>query len=713
MSTILIILIIMLVCSIIAGMVFWYAMQHRLPLRKLPFLPPPHRHLTAEERNAVEHYIQSLASKQHQLLPVGVSSLPESLTLTSQSNKVFSVTRAITRYGLSSDEPQKWRYYLDSVEVHLPPLWEQHIADENYVEIIKTQTIPLIISLNGHSLLNYLWEQAALSPLSGTTLSNASIRKEESENIELISIRKETAEEYMLSRSDGSCAACTISLGLFLFFCSLISAISVMPWLILLSGIIAIIGCGLLYQHHFPPLKKRQDIHCLRGAPKRWGLFGESNQGQLSNISLGIIDLIYPAHWQSYVTHDLGNTTDVDIYLNHHVVRQGNYLSLHDEVRHFPFHPWKKNAILAASSLLILILLLFWVPLSIPIKLSTTLLTGTESIQVTSSDDLQHTSLHVGDRLKVTGTGMCSVLSSFGGNRTSPFTPFDCSAVYWNNAAPPPLPRSDIIDKAASLLAVVNQQLHPQVTSDPKLNPQLASAIQKSGMILLDDFTDLVLKTQALCSQPSDCLRLKNALANLGNVKNWELLVQHAVSGDMKGMNVLLRPVSAEALENLVNTATSSFFYRETHQAAAALNTPPAGGFLIINDEGLPLVSHAPPTIPLFDYNALDQWHELQQLATMLLKTPFKASGVITGISTDTQGTRHITLHSQPNTATLCRYLSTTFLLGLVTLSGITNLVLALKRLHCNRERITEIQRYYDSCFNAKLRPHAGNTPRF
>lgn len=98
------------------------------------------------------------------------------------------------------------------------------------------------------------------------------------------------------------------------------------------------------------------------------------------------------------------------------------------------------------------------------------------------------------------------------------FAPFDCSGIYWNNAAPLPQPESEVIDKATALLATVNSQLHPS-GADQKVNPQLASAIEKSGMILLDDFSDIVLKTQNLCQAESDCVRLKNALVNLGNAK--------------------------------------------------------------------------------------------------------------------------------------------------------------------------------------------------
>lgn len=709
MSTIIIILAVMLACSIVAGVIYWYAMRHRPPLAKpLPFISPPHRKLTDEERTAVERYVESLAKNSGMLQP---GAAPLKLTLTSQSSNVYPVTRAITRYGLSTDEPNKWRYYLDAVEVHLPPLWEQYIADENYVELIKTQSIPLVISLNGHSLTSYAWEQPALPTTVRPLAPNASIRKEEGENIELLNVRKETPEEFSLSRRDGVREAVTICCALLLFFISLISPPLLMPWLLITGLAMIVVSCWFLYRR--PGEKDLREIHCLRGAPKRWGLFGESNQGQISNISLGIIDLIYPPHWQPYVTNDLGQTTEVDIYLNRQVVRQGRFLSLQDEVRNFPVQRWRKNLVLACGSLLVLILLTSWVPLSMPLKLSLAWIKGTESIKVTAVNDLEKVALRVGDSLQVSGTGMCSVPANYQSNRSYAFMPFDCSAIWWNNAAPLPQPQSDIIDKAQALQTSTNQQLHPQSATDPKLNPQLASAIQKSGMILLDDFSELVLKTQDLCSQAQDCVRLKNALVNLGNAKDWDTLVGRANSGALNGMNVLLRPVSAEALENLVNTATSSFFYRETRRAAETLNSPPPGGFLIISDEGRQLVSQPQPGISLFDYNAPEQWRELQRLASMLLHTPFSASGIITNISTDANGTQHVTLHSEPDAISLWRYLGTTLLLVILCLSVIINSLLTIRRIHRNRTRIIEIQRYYDRCMNHSLTTIQSARPLF
>ncbi|CAI2500261.1 intracellular growth attenuator family protein [Serratia liquefaciens] len=703
MSTIVLILALVLACLIAAGLYLWFKARNQpLLTRALPFIKPTHRKLTGEERAAVEHYLGQQNKLSNKLLP-GNSSLPSAkLALTPQSDNVYPITHAITRYGLASDEPNKWRYYLDAEEVHLPPFWEQYISADNHVEVIRTQTLPLVISLNGHSLKDHIHDRPQPPVVKAAPSQNASIRKEESEHVELVNIRKETPEEHALTRPNGIKEAAVISAALLLLFFSLISPVVVIPWMILVAVLMISWGCWNLFRR--PATRELKEVHCLRGTPKRWGLFGESNQGQISNISLGIIDLIYPPHWQPYITQDLGKTTDVDIYLNRQVLRQGRFLSLHDEVKNFPLQQWGRNAVLMASSFLVLVLLLTYIPLSLPLKLSMAWLQGAQKIEVTNVQALEGATLRIGDTLKAQGNGMCYVPPPVNGSHTSNFMPFDCSGIYWNNAAPLPQPESDIIDKASALLATVNTQLHPDGT-DQKLNPQLASAIEKSGMILLDDFSDIVLKTQDLCQADNDCVRLKNALVNLGNVKNWATLVKRAKSGALQGVNVLLRPVSAESLESLTKVAASSFVYSETRQAAAALNSPPPGGFLISSDEGKQLVNHPQPAVPLNEYNALDQWNELQRLASMLLHTPFEAQGVITNISVDANGTRHIALHSEPDIITLWRYLGTSLLLLTVAVVLGYNTWRLVQRRRINQHRTADIQRYYESCFNPQLSP--------
>ncbi|EPH0543509.1 intracellular growth attenuator family protein [Serratia marcescens] len=704
MSTIVLILALVLVCLIAAGLYLWFKARNPSALaHALPFIKPAHRKLTDEERAAVEFYLNQQNKLSNKLLPGGGATLPAAkLALTPQSDNVYPVTHAITRYGLASDDPNKWRYYLDAEEVHLPPFWEPYITADNHVEVIRTQTLPLVISLNGHSLKDHIHDRPQPPVVTAAPTKNASIRKEESEHVELVNIRKETPEEHALNRPNGIREAVIISVALLLLFFSLISPVLVIPWMIFVAVLMIAWGCWNLFRR--PASRELKEIHCLRGTPKRWGLFGESGQGQISNISLGIIDLIYPPHWQPYLTQDLGKTTDVDVYLNRQVVRQGRFLSLHDEVKNFPLQQWGRNAVLVASSALVLLLLLIYIPLNLPLTLSMAWLQGAQKVEVTSVQALEATPLRIGDTLKVRGSGMCYVPQPANGGGAANFAPFDCSGIYWNNAAPLPQPESEVIDKATALLATVNSQLHPS-GADQKVNPQLASAIEKSGMILLDDFSDIVLKTQDLCQAENDCVRLKNALVNLGNAKNWSGLVKRARSGALQGVNVLLRPVSAESLDSLTKVATSSFIFNETRLAAAALNSPPPGGFLIRSDEGRQLVSHPQSSAPQSEYNALDQWNELQRLSTLLLHTPFQAQGVITSLSVDANGTRHVALHSEPDMITLWRYLGTSLLLLAVVISLGYNAWRLVQRRRINQHRVADIQRYYDSCFNPQLNP--------
>lgn len=694
MSTPVLILALMLACLIAAGLYLWFNARSKPMLaRTLPFIKPIHRKLTGEERAAVEYYL----NQQNKLLPGDAALSTGKLTLTSQSDNVYPVTHAITRYGLASDEPNKWRYYLDAEEVHLPPFWEQYITADNHVEVIRTQTLPLVISLNGYSLKEYIHVRPQPSVVALAPTQNASIRKEESEQVERVNIRQETPQEHALNRLNGIREAAIISTALLLLFFCLIGPVLVIPWMIFVAVLMIAWGVWRFFRH--PAARELKEVHCLRGTPKRWGLFGESDQGHIINISLGIIDLVYPPHWQPYLTQDLGKTTDVDIYLNRQVVRQGRFLSLHDEVSNFPPQQWGSSAVLAASSTLILLLLLIYIPLSLPLTLSMAWLQGMQKVEVTSVEALEAMPLRIGDTLKVRGNGMCYVPPHTKEGAAPGFMPFDCTGIYWSNAAPLPQPESEVIDKATALLATVDTQLHPD-GANQKINPQLASAIEKSGMKLLDEFSDIILKTHDLCQFDSDCVRLKNALTNLGNAKNWCSLVTRARSGALQGVNVLLRPVSAESLEGLAKVAASSFVYHETRRAAAVLNSPLPGGFLISSDEGRQWVNHQQPLVPLNELNVLDQWNELQRLSSMLLHTPFQAQGVITRLSVDANGTHHVVLHSEPDVITLWRYLGTSVLLMAVIVCLGYNLWRLVQRRRINRHRVANIQRYYESCFN-------------
>ena len=251
------------------------------------------RQLPADERRAIEKYVAELSHAQ-QVPASGATSAPVALALNEQSDTVYAVTRAITRYGITTDAPNKWRYFLDSVEVHLPPFWEQHINDENSVELIPTDSLPLVITLNGHSLSDYRREAQSYA-LERASATQASIRGEESEQVELRQIRRETPEEHALNRPDGLREAILIVASFLFFYFSLIGPAVFTP-----AGRRRFVAARRRTVGIYAPPRRAalREIHCLRGVPKRWGLFGENDQEQINNISLGIIDLIYPRHWQ-------------------------------------------------------------------------------------------------------------------------------------------------------------------------------------------------------------------------------------------------------------------------------------------------------------------------------------------------------------------------------------------------------------------------------
>lgn len=702
MSTILIFLAALLACSLLV----WWRLNVRARRRKLPwtnaFSEAATRKLTPEERSAVENYLDSLSQIQQVPGPTGASAAPVSLTLNAESNSVIILTHSITRYGITTDDPNKWRYYLDSVEVHLPPFWEQYINDENSVELIHTDTLPLVISLNGHSLQEYMQEARGYA-LQPPTSTQASIRGEESEQIELLNIRQETHEEYALSRPAGFREALLIVAAFLLFFFCLVTPDVFVPWMV--GGAVLLLVAGLWGLFAPPSKTALREIHCLRGTPRRWGLFGENDQEQINNISLGIIDLVYPTHWQPYIAQDLGQQTDIDIYLDRHVVRQGRFLSLHDEVKNFPLQHWVRSSIIAGGSLLVLIMLLVWIPLDMPIKFTLSWMKGAQTIEATSVKQLEQSGVRVGDTLNLRGTGMCNIHAqgTWNAQASSPFMPFDCSQIIWNDAPALPLPESDLVNKATALSQAVNRQLHPKAEDDSRVSAALRSAIQKSGMVLLDDFGDIVLKTADLCAAEDECVRLKNALVNLGNSKDWSALVKRANAGKLDGVNVLLHPVSAESLDNLVTTSTAPFITRETARAAQSLNSPAPGGFLIVSDEGSDLVDQPWPSVSLYDYPAHEQWSAFQRLAQMLMNTPFSAEGIVTNIYTDANGTQHIGLHRIPDRSGLWRYLGTTLLMLTMLACTLYNGVQAFRRYQRHRTRLMEIQQYYESCLNPKL----------
>jgi len=607
-----------------------------------------------------------------------------------RGKSVYTINHSITHYSLSASVPELNRYYLDALEVLLPPNGQPFIAADNTIELVYTNQLPLVIGLNGHRLLDNT-NNRAQKIISATT--DTSIRKETSERVSIMNVRRQTIEEYTLSHAKNISEALIICCALLLIFCSLLTPLKIMPWILLASALI-ILPC-LWFMYRRPPRNHLQEIRTMRGLLKPWGLFGEDNPKQQS-LSLGIIDLHYPEHWYPYIQRDIGKETVIEVDEHNHVVQHGSLLSLSNEVKQFPLLNWRHNLTLAAGSLIILIMTTSWLPTGVSFNIALARLQGEQHVTVSNVDQLIKHKLHVGDVINIKGTGRCIVPQTYQSNRSYDFLPFDCSTIYWKEGFSSPLPSSQVIQQTQALLTTTSQQLDPN--NDLKgINPQLASAIQKSGMILLNNFADIVLKTAQLCSADEDCLRLKSALVNLENAKDWPHLVEQAKSGKLDGLNVLLRPNSAQNLTNLVDAATTTFMSHETRKTVESLSHLPKGGYLFINGQGQLLVDQEQPENSLFDLAPAAQWKELQRISAQLLSTPFTLSGIITSLQHDSQGTIHVIVHQEPNSHVLWRYVITTIFLACLVVLIVINTLLGLHRLRADSTRYARIQEAYNT----------------
>lgn len=57
-------------------------------------------------------------------------------------------------------------------------------------------------------------------------------------------------------------------------------------------------------------------------------------------------------------------------------------------------------------------MLLFWIPLDMPLKFTLSWMKGAQTIEATSVKQLADAGVRVGDTLRISGTGMCNIRTS-------------------------------------------------------------------------------------------------------------------------------------------------------------------------------------------------------------------------------------------------------------------------------------------------------------
>lgn len=687
MVTILMILVVILTCFVSTK-----RCRRRIAtyLVKLPhffwFLPLTRRQLSPDEYTAILNYTTSLNIKVHHLAATSNIRHAKPLSLSLASHRAYTINRAVRCQAVDGDVAAEHRYYIDGIEIHLPAGWEKHLTASNCIELIKTSTMPLVIALNGQTLHHYVAAVPTNDNIGSTSI-------EDKTQAELLGMRQEFIEEYVLARPRGQLEASLISIALLLLFIGLNARIDTAICLVLIAGV-TIVAC--IYALWCPPgNKKLQQIHCLRGELRYWGLFGQPDRGH-SNLSVGVIDLIYPAHWLPYIPYDIGQTTEIDIYPNRQVVRQGKTLSLYNEVKNFPLRHWQPNFILILGPLLVLTLLMYRFPPSVSLNFTATWLMGTKSVEVDDAAQLKKIALHVGDQLNIIGRGKCSVNAALADQGDQVWHPFDCATLYWNDDQPTPPPITDTIHRAEALNALITTQSTTNAEAEAIAT---TDALSHAQMLLLPNFTPIVRETDQLCRQAQACERLKKTLLDIGGSASWENLMTAIAAGRFEHMYIMLKPTNVVLLETLIRSTIAPFYRRETLKLLAYLNHRPAGGFLIDYEQRSTLIS-LPETVPTAYDNARSQWLALQRLVPLAYDAPFSARGTVVKIARDKQSITHITLGNLPDSNMRWRFQSSAILFITLMIIIAVNSLLMLYRVYVNHRRMAKIKYYYDSCFH-------------
>ncbi|GAB1440252.1 intracellular growth attenuator family protein [Providencia sp.] len=577
----------------------------------------------------------------------------------------------------------------------MPSQLEPFLQRQNVMEIVDTDHLPLIISINSHSLRDFSNEWQTDQVLDAI-LPEAAIQERGQQNIERLSVRKETLEEHRLHHSTGWLGAVIVCLSFLFGYLTLISIPLLQEWGLVMTLATFIVGLIVLFRSKMFP-RKYQDIQCIYGQPKRWELYGELDKKHSTNISIGGVDLHYPTHWENYLKYESNQPVNIDFYASGEVVRHGKYLSLDEEERYYPYRRFKKNVLILIGALFVVALVFSYQSMSLPIKLGVAWFGGTEQITVDNPSDLASRQLKVGDTLVAQGKGMCYRPPNLNKENQAQFVPFDCSGIYWNNISLLTEPQSEVVDRSISLLNTVKSQLHPDKNS-VGVNPRLQRDIMKSGMNIIFDFSSIIMETEQLCHTSDNCIKLKSALTNLGSTEDWPTLVSKASAGKLSGAHVLLRAGSAEALENIVEDTTYDFIRTEIDKEVRKINSPPPGGVLLISDENKPLVDVNSGS-SFNELSQLQRWQELQRLSSILINSPFNIEGIITSLSVDANGTLHIVLHEEPNATIVSQYVcSSLFVLFLMACALLNGSLIVLRVLN-NKKRLRNITEYYDKCF--------------
>ncbi|MGG6230748.1 IgaA/UmoB family intracellular growth attenuator [Tenacibaculum sp. SDUM215027] len=268
-------------------------------------------------------------------------------------NKVYLLKGKFDRHGIKTRHNTIWHNLIGGLEVTLDDRGFDYLKEYNTAEVIKTDKLPVVISLNeSFSLLNYI--------ITEKQIEKGEVGKIAGSDVELIHNRKQTSHEVQAVEK-----AWKGTIGAFLMIPALFFMALTALWDV--YSIYGAIPGGLLFVVAFyflwrkPKLSKPDDVRTLKGVVTYSATVDASQNVQQVKPFMGTTELKFEnRYWLPFMLADGKDDDDtlveVDVTKDGRLMRFGTYLSLETEEKKYPSLPWYRHVIMTVTAIMALII---------------------------------------------------------------------------------------------------------------------------------------------------------------------------------------------------------------------------------------------------------------------------------------------------------------------------------------------------------------------
>lgn len=514
---------------------------------------------------------------------------------------VYRVQGTAYEHRLTMNGQPIRHYLIGDLEVKPFPGWEAYLARHNTCDVALGPGVALPLSLNHVTLLETAAEHIREARMdtrlrharSGVALEPTSDSREVSSTT-LGAKRMETPAEAVLRDTwAGSAAGWAMLLGLGGIGLTIVPALQpgdqifmAVPALFCMAS-----GALLLYLRLAHPTGRPLEIRTLRGPLILAAPAAQGNPGQQPRI--GGLPVRYPPHWLPHLAHADGRMCEVEVGLNHEIVRHER-LSLYEERRRFPVQRWGWHLVLTIASAVAFALALSMVwPLDDTLSRIAADSRGVRTLRSTTPAALLALRPQPWDRLAIDGTAEClppvdhednegyatlaeQLDKGWLGNcrrlgwRTRPIDleayPLPAGLLVLQNFAQNlrTLPDADLPPSSA----LQHDDLDQEATPAPQEMPDLP--------VPVTDLRQPILELDRFCSHGDDeaCAPARALMAALaGHGNDWRGAVDHARAGTLPDVRAPARQLQslADQIDELLQPAiwqARLALWRKAHDAA-------------------------------------------------------------------------------------------------------------------------------------------------